>query len=214
VELDKIMGVDEASELWKLSPGCIKDLCEEGKIKCRKIGETWIIDKEQPNPSREADESEVIKQKYLEFVQSYLSEEPETEKTELLPNLWIVTNKNHNFYATIECKYRIIDSITLDKVCFAAVTQLDIAGVEIDKVNYLLKIKEDDLKENIFNLTDEQYEMFIETHNFHMQSMNTADKKKYALENVKKVEWDYQEDCLKVSYDDKWWYYDQSCSWY
>ncbi|MED1742059.1 helix-turn-helix domain-containing protein [Bacillus swezeyi] len=48
--LDKIMGVDEASELWGLSPGYIKNLCAAGKIECKKIGKTWIISKEQENP--------------------------------------------------------------------------------------------------------------------------------------------------------------------
>jgi hypothetical protein len=48
--LDKIMGVEEASEVWGLSSGYIKNLCAEGKIISRKIGKTWIIDKEQSNP--------------------------------------------------------------------------------------------------------------------------------------------------------------------
>lgn len=48
--LDKIMGADEASKIWGLSPSYIKDLCAHGRIDCKKIGKTWIIDKEQPNP--------------------------------------------------------------------------------------------------------------------------------------------------------------------
>jgi excisionase family DNA binding protein len=50
--LNKIMGVDEAAELWGLSSGYIKNLCAEGKIQARKIGKTWIIDKSQPNPAK------------------------------------------------------------------------------------------------------------------------------------------------------------------
>lgn len=50
--LDKIMGAEEASQLWNLSPSYIKDLCAKGKIQCRKIGKTWVIDKDQPNPSK------------------------------------------------------------------------------------------------------------------------------------------------------------------
>lgn len=50
--LDKIMGVNEASELWGLAPSYIKDLCAKGKIECKKIGKTWVIDKEQLNPSK------------------------------------------------------------------------------------------------------------------------------------------------------------------
>lgn len=48
--LDNIMGVEEASTLWGLSPGYIKNLCAEEKIVCKKIGKTWVIDKTQPNP--------------------------------------------------------------------------------------------------------------------------------------------------------------------
>lgn len=48
--LDQIMGVDEASELWSLSPGYIKNLCAERRLQARKIGKTWIISKNQENP--------------------------------------------------------------------------------------------------------------------------------------------------------------------
>jgi hypothetical protein len=48
--LDQVIGVDEASELWGLSPGYIKNLCAEGKVEARKIGKTWIILKNQNNP--------------------------------------------------------------------------------------------------------------------------------------------------------------------
>lgn len=53
--LDMVMGVEEASERWGLSPGYIKNLCAEGKVLCKKIGKTWIIDKEQPLPNQKAD---------------------------------------------------------------------------------------------------------------------------------------------------------------
>jgi excisionase family DNA binding protein len=48
--LDRIIGVEEASELWNLSPGYIKNLCAEGKLEARKIGKTWILSKDQKNP--------------------------------------------------------------------------------------------------------------------------------------------------------------------
>ena len=51
--LNKIMGVEEASQLWNLSPGYIKNLCAAGKLESKKIGKTWIITKEQPNPKTE-----------------------------------------------------------------------------------------------------------------------------------------------------------------
>ncbi|MGH0448511.1 helix-turn-helix domain-containing protein [Bacillus mycoides] len=50
--LDMVMGVEEASEQWGLSSGYIKNLCAEGKILCKKIGKTWVIDKSQPSPNQ------------------------------------------------------------------------------------------------------------------------------------------------------------------
>lgn len=50
--LDQVMGVDEASELWSLSPGYIKNLCAEEKLEARKIGKTWILSKNQENPKQ------------------------------------------------------------------------------------------------------------------------------------------------------------------
>ena len=50
--LDQVIGVDEASELWGLSPGYIKNLCAEGKVEARKIGKTWILSKNQENPKQ------------------------------------------------------------------------------------------------------------------------------------------------------------------
>jgi DNA-binding XRE family transcriptional regulator len=49
--LSHIMGVDEASSIWNLSAGYIKNLCADGKIAAKKIGKTWVIDKNQMNPS-------------------------------------------------------------------------------------------------------------------------------------------------------------------
>ncbi|MFB5562299.1 helix-turn-helix domain-containing protein [Bacillus cereus] len=53
--LEMVMGVEEASERWRLSPGYIKNLCAEGKVLCKKIGKTWIIDKDQPLPNQKVD---------------------------------------------------------------------------------------------------------------------------------------------------------------
>lgn len=49
------MGVDEAAEKWLLSPGYIKNLCASGRLLAVKIGKTWILDREQPNPSQRED---------------------------------------------------------------------------------------------------------------------------------------------------------------
>ncbi|MGM0904214.1 MAG: helix-turn-helix domain-containing protein [Bacillota bacterium] len=50
--LDNLIGVEEAAKLWGLSPGYIKNLCADGRIIAKKIGNTWVIDKTQDNPKR------------------------------------------------------------------------------------------------------------------------------------------------------------------
>jgi len=50
--LNQVIGVEEAAELWGLKAGYIKNLCAAGKIKCKKVGKTWVIDKSQKNPSQ------------------------------------------------------------------------------------------------------------------------------------------------------------------
>lgn len=49
--LDQIMGTEEAAERWGLTQDHIKRLCRNGKVVARLIGKTWILAKEQPNPS-------------------------------------------------------------------------------------------------------------------------------------------------------------------
>lgn len=55
--LEHIMGVEEASATWGLSAGTIKNLCAYDQIKCIKIGKTWIINKNQPNPKKTQDQT-------------------------------------------------------------------------------------------------------------------------------------------------------------
>lgn len=50
--LEQIMGVDDAAELWGLSAGYIKNLCADGKLQAVKIGKTWILLRDQQNPSK------------------------------------------------------------------------------------------------------------------------------------------------------------------
>lgn len=50
--LENVIGVEEAAKLWGLSPGYIKNLCAAGKLKAKKVGKTWVIDKTQPSPSQ------------------------------------------------------------------------------------------------------------------------------------------------------------------
>ena len=49
--LDHIMGVSQASEQWGLDPSTIKKMCNSGRIPAVKIGDTWIMRKDQERPS-------------------------------------------------------------------------------------------------------------------------------------------------------------------
>lgn len=50
--LNNVMGVIEASRLWGLHPDYIKKLAQQKKVIARKIGQTWILVKDQPNPKK------------------------------------------------------------------------------------------------------------------------------------------------------------------
>lgn len=43
--LNKIIGIKEATDITKLSPGTIKNYCINGYITSKKINNTWVIDK-------------------------------------------------------------------------------------------------------------------------------------------------------------------------
>ncbi|ACM16005.1 prophage LambdaBa04, DNA binding protein, putative (plasmid) [Bacillus cereus Q1] len=45
--LNKVIGVNDAHLISGLSPGHIKNLCAAGAIESKKIGQTWIIDREK-----------------------------------------------------------------------------------------------------------------------------------------------------------------------
>ncbi|MHA4153263.1 hypothetical protein [Bacillus cereus] len=48
--LEHIMGVKEAGEMWGLSADRVKGLCQSGEVIAKKVGNSWILDKNQPNP--------------------------------------------------------------------------------------------------------------------------------------------------------------------
>lgn len=50
--LNQIAGISEMAELWGLSESRIKYLCQNGEIEAKKIGKTWVIDKNQDNPKK------------------------------------------------------------------------------------------------------------------------------------------------------------------
>lgn len=63
--LDHVIGVDDAGRKWKLSPGTIKNYCSEGRLVAKKMGKTWIIDQNQPDPRRK------IEPELLEITSEY-----------------------------------------------------------------------------------------------------------------------------------------------
>jgi hypothetical protein len=48
--LNEIMSTEEASKTWGVHQDHVKRLCREGKVICRKIGKTYILQKNQPKP--------------------------------------------------------------------------------------------------------------------------------------------------------------------
>lgn len=50
--LDQIVGVQEAAEMWGLSPDHVKKLCRDGEVAAKKIGKTWVVMKGQDNPKQ------------------------------------------------------------------------------------------------------------------------------------------------------------------
>jgi hypothetical protein len=62
-----------------------------------------------------------VKEKYLEFVGNYLADVEGTEKKELMPTLWSVTNEEKNIIATVQCQMRIVDQETGEEEWFAVV---------------------------------------------------------------------------------------------
>lgn len=50
--LDQIMGVQEAAERWGIHHDSVKRLCAQKKAIAKKIGKTWILLKDQSNPSQ------------------------------------------------------------------------------------------------------------------------------------------------------------------
>lgn len=63
-------------------------------------------------------------------------------------------------------------------------------------------------------LTETQQQLFLRVHEKHLKAMGTDNQRKYALENVKKVAWDREEQTVNVYYEDTWWHYDKRGCWY
>ncbi|WP_339304542.1 helix-turn-helix domain-containing protein [Paenibacillus sp. FSL L8-0435] len=48
--MSQLMTTEEASELWGLSQGYIKNLCNEDNVIAHKVSRTWLLLRDQPNP--------------------------------------------------------------------------------------------------------------------------------------------------------------------
>lgn len=52
MELNNLASIQLMSEIWGLSESRIKTMCQNGEIKAKKVGTTWVIAKTQPNPKK------------------------------------------------------------------------------------------------------------------------------------------------------------------
>jgi hypothetical protein len=50
LEIEDVIGVEEASSKWLMSSGYIKNLCAKGRVISKKVGKTWVIDGTQQHP--------------------------------------------------------------------------------------------------------------------------------------------------------------------
>lgn len=50
--MNQLMSTEDASELWGLSQGYIKNLCNEGDVIAYKVGRSWLLLRDQPNPKQ------------------------------------------------------------------------------------------------------------------------------------------------------------------
>lgn len=51
--MSQLMQTEEAAELWGLSQGYIKNLCNEGNVIAYKVGRAWLLLRDQPNPKHD-----------------------------------------------------------------------------------------------------------------------------------------------------------------
>ncbi|MEW4425876.1 helix-turn-helix domain-containing protein [Paenibacillus pabuli] len=49
---NQLMSTEDASELWGLSQGYIKNLCNQGGVIAHKVGRSWLLLRDQPNPKQ------------------------------------------------------------------------------------------------------------------------------------------------------------------
>ncbi|MCR8928843.1 helix-turn-helix domain-containing protein [Priestia megaterium] len=49
LHLDHVIGAKEAAELWNVTEGHMKNLCADGEVVAKKVGNAWVIEKNQPH---------------------------------------------------------------------------------------------------------------------------------------------------------------------
>ncbi|MBY0224118.1 hypothetical protein [Sporosarcina aquimarina] len=65
------------------------------------------------------------------------------------------------------------------------------------------------------HLPDVLQELFHRVHAKHLKMMGTDERAKHSIENVTRVLWDEEEQCLKVYYKEgDWWHYTASGEFY
>jgi len=58
--LCNVIGVHDVASILDVSPGHVKNLCAQGKIVAKKIGNTWVIDKSMLEKQRRVNLNEII----------------------------------------------------------------------------------------------------------------------------------------------------------
>lgn len=65
------------------------------------------------------------------------------------------------------------------------------------------------------HLTDKEYKVFLDVYAEHNRSMGLAERERYTLSHVVKIERCNKGKCLRVHYDNgDWWYYSADGTWY
>ncbi|RAS75803.1 hypothetical protein [Priestia endophytica] len=49
LHLEHVIGAKEAADLWNVTEGHMKNLCAANEVMAKKIGNTWVIEKNQPH---------------------------------------------------------------------------------------------------------------------------------------------------------------------
>jgi hypothetical protein len=64
-------------------------------------------------------------------------------------------------------------------------------------------------------LTLEQQQLFENVFVKHHNAMGDEMRKKYSRDNIEKITWNTEENCLHVHFvDGEWWHYDTDGTWY